>query len=69
MGLKYFSVLFAFGLATIVMFFSIGYIAYTISPIGTLIIMACLGIRRLASNLAITILEEIKKQGYKKGEK
>ena len=69
MGLKYFSVLFAFGLATVVMFFTIGYISYTISSTGTMVVLACLGVRWLASNLAITILEEIKKQGYKKGDK
>lgn len=69
MGFKYFSVMFVFGLATTVMFFTIGYISYTLSPTATMVVLGCVALRWLASNLAITILEEIKKQGYKEEKK
>jgi vacuolar-type H+-ATPase subunit I/STV1 len=66
---KYLSVMFVFGLATMVMNFTIAYAAYALAPTPTVIVVVCLGLRWLSSNTALTIIDEIiKKDEEKKNE-
>lgn len=68
MKLQYLSVLFVFGLATMVMNFTIAYAAYALAPTPTIIVVVCLGLRWLSSNTANTIIDEFIKKEEKKNE-
>lgn len=68
MKLQYLSVLFVFGLATMVMNFTIAYAAYALAPTPTVIVLVCLALRWLSSNTANTIIDEFIKKEEKKNE-
>ena len=47
-----------FSLASFVLYFTFGYVLYTLVPVPAVIIVSCVLLRYLTSNIALTVIKE-----------